>query len=212
MIIGITGLKGAGKDTFGNFICDITGKYTKASFASTLKDVISCLFSWDRELLEGATIESREWREQKDEFWSKELGFDITPRKALQDIGTKVFREHFHKDIWLIAIKRKIQKNKNIIITDVRFPNEIDLIRNQGGIIIRIERGELPTWFNTASNYNCFDKQLEIPMELKKIPESEWKWIGCDSPDLIVKNNGDLGQLREQAFSFVINYLMEKRD
>ena len=40
------------------------------------------MFSWDRELLDGKTDESRAWREQKDEFWSAETG-----PKALLGIG-----------------------------------------------------------------------------------------------------------------------------
>lgn len=203
-IIGICGLKGSGKDTFGNYITQYYETFEKVSFADILKDITSILFSWDRKLLQGDTIESRSWREQKDEFWSKELNREISPRIILQQLGTNVFRDNFHPKIWIIALKKKILESKNdIIITDARFPNEIDMIRSLGGIIIRIERGELPHWFNTASNFNLFEKDSEIPEDLRNIHPSEWKWIGYDNPDYIVKNNGTKEDLRSEAIRII---------
>jgi hypothetical protein len=46
------------------------------SFACSLKDTASVMFGWDRDLLEGDTVESRKFREQKDEFWSDKFGYD----------------------------------------------------------------------------------------------------------------------------------------
>ncbi len=42
------------------------------------------MFNWDREMLEGNTKESREWREKPDAFWSKQMDKEITPRWVLQ--------------------------------------------------------------------------------------------------------------------------------
>ena len=71
------------------------------SFAAPLKDVCASIFGWERKLLEGDTIESREFRETPDIFWTRNTGIDnFTPRLALQLMGTDVLRDHFHSDIW----------------------------------------------------------------------------------------------------------------
>ena len=71
MIIGVCGLIGGGKGTVGDILVDNYG-FKKLSFADKLKDAVADMFDWDRDLLEGITDESRNWREKKDEFWSAE--------------------------------------------------------------------------------------------------------------------------------------------
>ena len=63
MIVGICGLIGSGKGTVADFLVNDKG-FTKLSFADKLKDSVATLFDWPRELLEGDTEESRQWREQ----------------------------------------------------------------------------------------------------------------------------------------------------
>jgi hypothetical protein len=59
----------------------------------------------------------------------------FTPRKALQMIGTDLFRIHFNNDIWINIVENKISTmlknnpNINIIISDCRFANEFSLIK-----------------------------------------------------------------------------------
>lgn len=143
MIIGLIGRAGSGKDTVADFLVNNHG-FTKLSFGKILKDVISIIFGWNRELLEGDTLESREFRETIDEWWSKELGFSVTPRKMFQMIGTDVMRKHFNQDIWVLVLKKKLNdysiKNKNIIITDIRFNNEYNMVSEIGGKMIKIIR------------------------------------------------------------------------
>ena len=46
----------------------------------------------------------------------------------LQRFGTDVIRCHLHKNIWVDSLERKIvNSSKNIIITDCRFKNELDM-------------------------------------------------------------------------------------
>ena len=59
MIIGICGLIGCGKGTVGDILVDDYG-FTKLSFADKLKDGVATVFNWDRAMLEGDTVESRE--------------------------------------------------------------------------------------------------------------------------------------------------------
>ena len=135
MIIGLCGTQGSGKDTVANILITEYG-FIKLTFASTLKDIVAILFSWPRDLLEGLTEESRLWRETVDEFWSAKLSISsFTPRKALQMIGTDLFRIHFNNDIWISIVENKIgvmlknNPNINIVISDCRFSNEFSLIK-----------------------------------------------------------------------------------
>lgn len=130
LIIGICGFEGSGKDTFANALVT-RYNFTKLSFSSILKDVVSSLFGWDRQMLEGDTQESREWREKVDEYWDTELGIPgFSPRVALRTIGTDVMRNHFNPNIWMIALKKKILSLKRVVITDCRFENEVEFLRN----------------------------------------------------------------------------------
>ena len=79
-LIAICGFQGSGKDTLANILIEKYG-YTKVSFGGILKDAISIIFNWDRDLLEGTTIKSREWRETVDDWWAKRLDIpNLTPR------------------------------------------------------------------------------------------------------------------------------------
>jgi hypothetical protein len=186
-IYGICGLAGSGKDTIANILIDKHG-YVKLSFGGVLKDIAATIFSWDRELLEGATIESRKWREEVDPWWSERLQINhLTPRKALQYIGTDLFRHHFHDDIWVACVERKLSLYPRVVITDCRFPNEIKLIRKAGGKIIRVQRGELPGWFP------LYEKGiLDVP---DGVHPSEYMWIR-ESFDVLVANDGCIDDLK----------------
>jgi len=188
-LIAICGFQGSGKDTLANIL--IEKGYTKISFAGLLKDVVAIIFSWDRNLLEGVTEKSRKWREKVDEWWSNRLNIpNLTPRYILQNIGTDVFRNHFHPDIWVAAIERKISNLQGVVITDCRFPNEIAMIKRLNGSLIHIYRGELPSWFG---------KEEEFP---KNIHDSEILWTKSNF-DKIIDNNGDIKELKLK----IINYL-----
>ena len=78
MIIGICGLIGSGKGSVADILVQ-EHNYKKISFADKLKDGVASVFGWDRQMLEGDNAESVKWREQKDEFWTKETGNEITP-------------------------------------------------------------------------------------------------------------------------------------
>ena len=99
MIIGICGFIGSGKDTVANMF--VERGCTHDSFAAPLKDVCSSIFGWERSMLEGDTVESRDFRETPDIFWTKKLGVpNFTPRLALQLLGTEVLRNTF--GVWIV--------------------------------------------------------------------------------------------------------------
>lgn len=195
MIIGIVGFIGSGKDTVADYLVE-NHNFARDSFANTLKDAVAAIFGWDRELVEGRTKEAREWREQVDPWWAARLGMpNLTPRLVLQLWGTEVGRRAFHTDIWIASLENKLRKSSgNVVITDCRFPNEVQAIKNAGGIVIRVKRGPEPEWYRLAELAN---QGLTVPQEhLAKlgIHASETSWVGSNF-DAVLENNGTLEEL-----------------
>ena len=206
-IIGIVGFIGSGKDTVADYLVNFH-RFKRESFANSLKDAVSDVFGWDRELLEGRTKESREWRETKDEWWSKRLKQDITPRWVLQYWGTEVVRKGFHDDMWVASLENRLRNTKDdIVITDCRFPNEIKAIKAVGGEVIRIKRGPEPEWYDHAVNYNKGMKRVgwalgKDALEKANIHASEYSWVGSKF-DAVIQNDSSIDDLYNQIKDFV---------
>ena len=64
----------------------------------------------------------------------------LTARRILQLLGTEGCREVIHPNVWVNALFADYQPESNWIITDCRFPNEADAVKERGGVVIRIER------------------------------------------------------------------------
>lgn len=202
MILGVLGFIGSGKDTVAK-ILTADHNYTHDSFAKSLKDACAAMFDWPRHLLDGDTPESREYREMPDEWWSSKLGIpNFTPRHALQVMGTNVLRDNFHQDMWFLTVSNRIRKNpsQNIVISDVRFPNEIKFITEQGGILIRVDRGILPAWHETAAMANRGNNIAKDIMNKTYAGAhlSEWAWVGTQV-DYLVENNSTVDNLKSQV-------------
>jgi hypothetical protein len=201
MIIGLCGLIGSGKGTMAEHLMrqhDFIG----VSFAETLKDAAACIFGWDRDMLEGDTTESRYEREQIDEWWSERLGFETSPRSMLQFMGTEVMRNNLHPEIWALATEMRILgmeelfvrtagRKPNFVISDVRFPNEIAMIRRNGGKIWHVRRGPLPEWFGKDD---------------PSIHESERAW-NREPMDAAIHNDGTIEQMCGTADVILDSYL-----
>jgi len=181
MLIGLVGLIGSGKDTVADRLVT-QHSFNRDSFAKSLKDATASIFGWDRELLEGNTKESREWRERTDIFWSKKFGKEITPRWVLQYFGTEVCRGGMLDSIWVDSLIARYQ-GKNTVISDTRFVNEIKTIRDHSGKIILIKRGEVPS---------------REEMQASGAHQSEWDWIGCKF-DYVIDNNSTFEALNSQT-------------
>lgn len=196
MLIGILGRMNSGKGTVADELVEVYG-FRQDSFAATLKDITSQIFGWDRELLSGSSSESREFREEVDEWWSEKLGIpNFTPRLALQLIGTDVFRNNFHENIWVLSAMRRYQDGENVVISDCRFPNEVQIIRELGGRIIRVDRGENPFWWEVAKKAAAGDEAAiaEMAKPHINIHASEWAWSN-ERADELIHNDGTLEQL-----------------
>jgi hypothetical protein len=208
MILGVTGLIGSGKDTVADYLCTFHG-FKRVSFAASLKDAVSAVFGWDRELLEGSTKSSREWREQTDIWWSTRLQMDITPRWVLQYWGTDVLRNHFHTDIWVASVENKLRQSKdNIVITDCRFANEVNAIKNAGGITMRVVRGKQPEWYEAAVSYNKGEvgnmtwSISKAKLDKLRVHASEYSSVGINY-DHYVDNNSTIDNLHKQVESII---------
>ena len=192
MILGVTGFIGSGKDTVADYLCTFHG-FKRLSFAASLKDAISNIFGWDRELLEGTTKTSREWREKVDPWWSERLGKEITPRWVLHYWGTEVCRNGFHQDIW---------------VADCRFINEVEAIKRAGGITCRVERGPRPEWYDCAISFNKGEwgnmtwALSREELRKKKVHASEYSSVGLDY-DHYIDNNGSIDDLHNRVNSII---------
>ncbi len=196
MIVGLVGFIGAGKGTVADLLVE-RHDFFKESYANSLKDACSIIFGWDRQMLEGNTPESRAWREQDDKWWSEKLGRPFSPRLALQLMGTEAGRDVFHPDLWVHTVMRRCEQDpwNNYVIADVRFPNEIKAIRDSGGKVIRVRRGDDPEWYNLARDCNLGRHNLDVMRNAyPEVHYSEWAWIGSDY-DIIMDNNCSLEEL-----------------
>ena len=205
MIIGIAGFQGSGKDTIADYLQNIYG-FKRDSFAATLKDAVAAVFGWDRNLLEGRTTESRAWREQVDSWWANRLNMpNLTPRLVLQKWGTEVARKSWHDDTWIASLENKLTRSHNdIVITDVRFPNEIQAVRNAGGIVIRVVRGPEPEWYDLAieTNSGTFNHMSRAYPE---VHPSEWAWVGTQFDAVVDNNANGMDHLYRQINGLVLD-------
>jgi hypothetical protein len=175
-IIGITGRKFNGKDTLGLYLIE-KYSYNRLGFADSLKEACKCIFTFTDEQLYGNE------KEIEDSYWK------VTPRKIFQYIGTELFRNQLHvimpdvkENIWVEVVKKqildKIKQNSNtkIVITDVRFQNEVDMIHELGGIIIKVNRKSVNNNIDTHSSELEIDKlNIDIVLDNDNTIEDLYK-------------------------------------
>lgn len=149
LLIGISGLAGAGKDTVGAILAGCYG-FASMAFADPMKRAVAEWFDWGQERLWGPSAN----RNAVDGRYG-----GLTARKALQFLGTEIGRE-LYGNVWVDLGLRNAGKvlagagygpkegvivNESIAwegvaITDVRFANELEAIRAAGGFLVRVTR------------------------------------------------------------------------
>lgn len=90
-----------------------------------------------------ATDEMMKFKLWADKF--EAVVFEPTIRELLQMVGTDLFREKIHPNIWVDALMRRYSQENDWVIADVRFPNEAAAIKKKGGILVRVERPSIPS-------------------------------------------------------------------
>lgn len=149
MIIGLHGEIGAGKDTVCEMMRYLMYKYcTEYTFddwaangaASDWKNVkISKRLKEIVSMLTGYSIEQIEDRLLKDapiKGWGNDA---VTLRTVMNEVGTGIARK-LNPNVWIFSTFANYTNDDKWIVSDIRFPNEADYIRNKGGIIIDIRR------------------------------------------------------------------------
>lgn len=141
-IIGITGKKGSGKTTIANILSK--NGYNIYNMADPLKDIAK-IFGFTNKQLYGS---------QKDKNIPHSL-WNVSSRRFMQQVGTELFRQQLHVvlpeikmeyTVWSEIFRQKYLKNpKNYVVGDVRFLDEARLIKDLGGIIIRVNRNGCDT-------------------------------------------------------------------
>ena len=192
-MIGVVGLIGSGKGTVSDRL-EQKHNFRKDSFARSLKDAVSSMFNWDRDMLEGKTDQSRAWREKPDVFWSKRFGKDVTPRWVLQYFGTEVMRQGMHDAIWIDSCMARYD-GKPTVIADTRFENEIKIIREMGGSILLVKRGQDPDWFTDYVEGNVVPKNVHL---------SEYAWAKSEY-DHLITNDGTLEDLHSKIDDLIVS-------
>lgn len=156
MIIGLSGYAKSGKDTVAEIIREIQpDKWQIKKFSGKLKTIASIMLGIPEYMFENQDFKSEilgeEWWKNYGDFYHQ-----TTVRDFLQLLGTDAIRNGLHSNAWVNALMadyheyekeerfdtyiKKVTPPCNWIVTDCRFPNEAEAIKDRGGIIIRIDR------------------------------------------------------------------------
>lgn len=166
--------------------------WTVVKFAGKLKQIAS--------LMTGIPVEKFEDQEFKQTFlgpeWSSliERGEDeaadyhmMTVREFLQKLGTEAVREGLHTNAWVNALfadykppKMSERNPSNWVITDTRFPNEAQAIKDRGGIVVRVNRDEFIDGYPLTQG---------IPKHPSETGLDNWNF------DYVLENNGSIDDL-----------------
>lgn len=158
MIIALTGLAGSGKSTVAEMLGGV-----HIAFAEPLKKFCAEVFGFTHEELYGPS----EARERPSSMFTRPDGTPLTPRFALQTLGTEWGR-NCDPDVWAKAgVARAVEMRtalgrhgEPVIITDLRFVNEARLVREAGGYVWRIDRPGL-TRGNHSSELDIWSKDMD---------------------------------------------------
>jgi hypothetical protein len=144
MIVGISGKRGVGKSLAASYLVKNHG-FRHVSFAKDLKDIAKTLFPFSDNDLSIPSKKEKPWR-----------SYDFSPRDFLIHLGE--FMRFHDKNYWLnrAMANCKDPVTNNYVFDDVRYKNEADTIKSQGGMLMRVER---------YAKYNPYGKDLDGPSE-----------------------------------------------
>lgn len=143
MLIAFSGLLGSGKDTAAKILIDEYG-FTKIAFADALRELLLAI---DPEIsyedMWGLTVR-RFSQIMREEGWDTAKRNYPEIRRLVQATGTEGIRNIFGEDAWVNLLAKRYpdiaDNNSRYVITDCRFDNEVAFVRDNGGLLIWVER------------------------------------------------------------------------
>lgn len=164
MIIGFGCSARVGKSTACDYLVKFYG-FTSLAFADPLKEAVKIIYGLSEEQVNGRL------KNIVDEFWNE------TPRQILQRVGTDSIRKGHRGDVWVKSMERRLLKNpeNNWAISDIRFPDEANMIKYLGGYVIKIN--------------GTFSEKQEI---ISSNHESEIAMKSYEEWNAVIDNNGSL--------------------
>jgi len=159
MILGLTGLKGSGKDTAAKYLVEKHG-WVNVKFADTLKNMIRLMLSeaqYSKEMIERYVEGDLKETPLGGVFGTRDC------RHLMVTLGTEWGRDLVSPNIWIDIARAKIEghiaNGKNVVITDLRFANELALLKSMDAITARVERG-----LTNTSNHpsETFISQMDV--------------------------------------------------
>lgn len=132
LLVGVCGKKGSGKDVFALRLCQVKG-FSQLTFAGPLKEATRAIFGFTEE----------DDKEKVDPFWG------VSPRRVFQVLGTDLIRHQLGErlglteNIFVSRMRRRLGERgdeEKVVVSDVRFPDELALLRELGGILVKIVR------------------------------------------------------------------------
>jgi len=180
-LIGLYGLARSGKNTVADFLAE--KDYNERSFAHQLKFAARMIFGFSMTQVFG------DEKDDIDGYW----GF--TPRWALQVLGTDCVRNHIGDDVWIKSFFRHLDittidpDTAKYVVSDVRFLNEAEAIREKGGKLWKIVRTDHEGLSGETGTHAS-------ETELVNLPDSFWDGV-------IKAKTGEMDWLRTQAFELL---------
>lgn len=168
-ILGLGTTAQVGKDTAANHLEKVFKDAKRVSFADKLKQIAMLLFGLTYEQCYGP-VEIKEKIDPR---------YGLTPREILQGIGEKM--RDIYPDIWVDTVfyttipELEAEGYSKFVVSDIRYPNEADKIKKEGGHVVRIDR--------KAGG-----------VSVGKEHSSETAMLGYTNYDAIVENNGTLDE------------------
>ena len=146
-IIALSGYARAGKDEAAAALVEDLG-FVQVAFADKLREMLYALNPIVSGSSYGLNISTGEKRplyvqDVIDKFsWDgyKETPFGTEIRRLLQRLGTEAGRQTLWDSIWIDAALTGLDEDARVVVSDARFFNEFDAVRERGGRVWRIER------------------------------------------------------------------------
>lgn len=199
-VIGLCGAARSGKDEAAKGL--VASGWTRMAFADPVREGLlgvnpnitlnPHITGWKRWLFP-KHCRVMSLQEAVDKYGWEELKKLPEVRGLLQRYGTEGGRDIFGRDCWINVARVMTQFNANMyrqdkfVFTDVRFPNEVDLIHEWGGKVYRVERPGNDNKLTDATGNHRSEKSLN---------SSHW--------DEVVLNDGTVYDLQRRIAAAVI--------